>query len=391
MVHLCFGIITADFVVSIVILFPVEEKPIGRALFDMHSARSRGFPFNIGRSRKISVDIDKPSDGDNVRKVKDIIKKMIVYKPADRISMTEVVMKLSEIRDFLESSEVLLAVKERSVWVRVGSEWEKQPDVLPEEHPATSICFCALSDGVVALGGRGHNVSSMCHHFSMHTCSWTRLPDMPTARCDVSALVLGNVLIVLGGWDNYCSDLPVCEKFHMTDGVWSSAVPMVIPLCRPLVAATENKIYIVPRDDHISPSTRIQQYDPTADRFSRAAQLPQYVQNTWNACLVAADKKLYLLGAEKKLAVQYSPAADQWTQLLSQPTDTYGLGCCGVVHDEKILVCGGEILWGEEQTEVTDCNLVEEFDINTQQWKITDVKLPFRFNYDDSHVASIHV
>ena len=362
--------------VSIVLLFPVEGKPIGRALYEMHTGSGRHFTINI----------DKPSDTDLVSRVKDIIKKMIVYKPADRISMNEVVARLSEIKDSLQPDKVFLAVKERSVWVRVGSVWEQQPDQLPVEHPDDYISFCAVPDGIVVIaGGFMTNVSSMCHHFSVHTRRWSRLPDMPTARCAVSAVLLGNVLMVLGGFDKHDNELAVCEKFHMTDGVWSSSAPMIKPLWRPLVAVAANKVYIVPRDYTISPFIMMQQYDNTADRFSRAAQLPQHIRDTWEACLVAADEKLYLLGGVQRLAIQYSPAADQWTQLLSQPPARYGWGgCCGVVHDGKLLLCGGT-------TEGTDCKLVEEFDIKTQQWKIRDVNLPFGFWLSNSHVASIHV
>ena len=365
-----------DNMVSIVLLLPVQGQPIGRALYEMHTGRGRHFTINI----------DKSSDTDLVSRVKDIIKKMIVYQPAARISMNEVVARLSEIRDYLPSDEVLLPVKGRSVWVRVGSVWEEQADLSPEEHSLLDICLCTLPDGICAVGGwRPDGVSSECCHFSVHTRTWKRLPDMPTARCAVSAVVLEHVLMVLGGVDKRLNELAVCEKFHMTDGVWSSAASMIEPLWRPLVAAAGNKIYIVPRDYHISPSTKIQQYDLTVDRFSTAVQLPQHVQNTWGACLVAADEKLYLLGGKQRLAVQYSPAADQWTQLLSQPSARYDHGCCGGVHNDKLLLCGGK-------TEGTlDGKLVEEFDINTQQWKITDVKLPFNFHFLTSHVANIHV
>ena len=370
----------------VIILFSVEEKPIGQALFDMHSARSRGFPFNIRRSRRITVNIDKPSDSDLVSRVKDIIKKMIAYQPADRISIREVIMRLSDMRDYLLSGNILLAMKERSVWAKVGSEWKHQRDLLPERHHPNFICFCTLPDGIVAVGGEWRdNVSPMCHHFSVYTFSWRRLPNMPTARCSVSAVMLGNVLMVLGGWDERKYKLDICEKFHMVDGVWSSAATMIEPLRRPLVAAARNKIYIVPRGTSIAPGTKIQQYNPVVDTFSRASQLPQHVQNTLCACLVAADEKLYLLGGEQRLAIQYSPTADQWTQLLSQPTARYGKwGCYGVVHDDKLLLCGGE-------TESNDNILVEEFDISTQQWKTTDVKLPFGFIFFQSHVASINV
>ena len=207
-----------DNMVSIVFLLPVEGQPIGRALYEVHTGRGRHFTINI----------DKSSSTDLVSRVKDIIKKMIVYQPAARISMNEVVARLSEIRDSLPSDEVLLAVRERSVWVRVGSVWTEQADLLPEEHSLLDICLCTLPDGICAVGGwSAGNDSPACHHFSVHTRTWKRLPDMPTARCCVSAVVLGHVLMVLGGVDKHFHNLAVCEKFHMADGVWGAAASMI--------------------------------------------------------------------------------------------------------------------------------------------------------------------
>ena len=57
--------------------------------------------------------------------------------------MRKVIMRLSEIRD--SSTEVLLPVRERSVWVRVASHWKRTIDLLPEEHPVDFICFCTTA------------------------------------------------------------------------------------------------------------------------------------------------------------------------------------------------------------------------------------------------------
>ena len=67
----------------------MDGKPIGRALYEMHT----------GRSRHCRINIDKSSDSQFVSKVKKIIKDMIAYKPEDRISMNEVVELLSLLRD----------------------------------------------------------------------------------------------------------------------------------------------------------------------------------------------------------------------------------------------------------------------------------------------------
>ena len=201
--------------------FPVEGKPIGRALYEMHTERSRRYTINI----------DKSSDSQLVSKVKLLIKDMIAYKPAVRISMNEAVELLTSFRDSVANQvdsvakkvdpvvkKVLLEMQCRSVWVRVGSAWEKQPN-LPEEHPPLYICYCGVSDGIVAIGGGSGDstVGSMCHYFSVITHSWRRLPDMPTPRGGASAAVVGHMLLVFGGKDKPLNYLAVCERFHMTD------------------------------------------------------------------------------------------------------------------------------------------------------------------------------
>ena len=65
----------------------------------------------------------------------------------------------------------------------------------------------------------------------------------PTARhCLASAVVVGHMLLVFGGkGPTLHSKLAVCERFHMTDDVWSSAASMIEPLLLPLVAVAANK------------------------------------------------------------------------------------------------------------------------------------------------------
>ena len=322
----------------------------------------------FGRSRQYTVNIDKPSDCELASHVKKVIKEMIKYNPADRISMNEVVARLQDVL----AREVLLAVKDSSVWVRVHSIWEEKPS-LPEEH-LENICYCGVSDGIVAIGGCSTcTVSSVCHHFSVITHSWRRLPDMPTARYFASAAVVGHKLLVFGGRDKHYNKLDVCESFHLKNVVWSSAASMLEYLCCPLVAAAGRKVYIVP---HQICNTKMQQYDPNTDSFNWQAELPQHAKTTLYACLVAAADKLYLLGSRQRLALQFSPADNQWTKLQSQPPAMYDFwGCCGVVHYGKILLCGGS-------REATYCDLVEEFDRTLQQWQATNIKLPFNFQLE---------
>ena len=291
--------------------------------------------------------------------------------------------------------EVLLAVHKKKLWVSsrnvssegvlVSSEWECLSDI-PTNYDNTYLCFCSVPDGIFAIGGwcskRLCTVRN-CYHFSLSTRQWRRLPNMPTARYDASAVAFDGMLLVFGGKNESYKYLDVCEKLHMSADEWSSAACIMEPLRQPLVATASGKVFIILRDSPITAGTKIQQYDPTSDSFSWAGELPEYIRNTALASLVAVDNKLYLLGGRQSLAVQYSLSADQWTQLPSQPTAWYSpWGCCALAHGGKILLCGG-------RKHDDSCDLVEEYDMQTQQWKMADVKLPFHFMFVSSHVASI--
>ena len=340
--------------------------------------------------RKFKPDIDKPTDSPLESAIKKIIKRMIKFRPADRMSITEVVNELLALRE-ATPRDAHLAVDDMELWVRTRSvnrqgmlvsSWQRQSNI-PTGLYLDSMCSCRVSDGIVCIGStdlrESHNfIVRSFYHFSLLTYQWRRLPDRPTAHSNAAAVALGNILLVFGG----SSRIDACEKFHMTHFVWSSAAPMKETLYMPFVTTAGGKVFIVPRDITITHGTKIQQYDPTADQFSWAAQLPDYIQSTRYASLVAAADKLYLFGGHQRLAVQYSPAADQWVQLLSKPFARYNWGCCAVVRAGKILLCGG-------QKDDDAHNMVEEYDMETQQWKTANFKLPFHFWWRFSHVVSI--
>ena len=334
------------------------------------------------RKREVP-NIDKPTDSPLECAIKKIIKKMIKLHPADRISITEVVNELSALREATPQF-ALIAVNNSQLWVQTSSTWERQ-SAIPIKEAIDHICFCSVPGAIISLGGRDYTQAmSHCYHFSQSTCQWKSLPDMPTARYGVSAIVLSDILFVFGGRYDVDNECNVCEKFHMRDDVWSPAASMMEEMFEPLVATALGKVFIMPRGSGISPDSKIQQYDPTADSFSWAAQIPEYVQDTQETCLVAAGDKLYLFGGEDNLAVQYSPAVEQWVRLQSQPPNMYGFGCCAVVHGGKILLCGGS-------TDDFHYNMVEEYDVQTQQWKVADFKLPIDFSWDSAHVLNIRL
>ena len=77
----------------------------GRSLGELMWESRRNF------FRKFKLDIDKPNDSPLESAIKKIIKKMIKLRPADRMSITEVVNELSALREAIHNEELQVSIR----------------------------------------------------------------------------------------------------------------------------------------------------------------------------------------------------------------------------------------------------------------------------------------
>jgi N-acetylneuraminic acid mutarotase len=124
---------------------------------------------------------------------------------------------------------------------------------------------------------------------------WRDGPNMPTARYGMSAVVLDNIIYVIGGAEAGRNGLGTVETFNPVTGVWS-----------------EN--------------------------------LPEVHHARINAAGAVFDGRIFLFGGSNKNALipqveVYNPPRDQWTDITSMPTPREGL--CAVVVDSCIWIIGG--------------------------------------------------
>ena len=266
----------------------------------------------------------------------------------------------------------------RAVWILENSKWEKLCG-LSEECPYAG-CIALVSDDLVILD------KDVTLSFSLSTKQWKRLKQMPTSRLYSSAVVVDEKLIAIGGWANE-TESSVCEIFHVKQNKWSSAASLPVPLTKPLVAVLAGHIYILPLKDELS-STHAQllMYDPLSNTYTHRARLPSNIDNTYGACLVGVTDMLYLLGGVEDLAWQYSPHTDQWIQLVTS-TLRHDNGCCAVLRDNNILLCGGDDNF--EEIDACSFDMIEEYNTVTQQWKILDIRLPITYRQDWSSVSNV--
>ena len=293
----------------------VKGECLGRA---MYQNRSAGYV----------VQIHNETDSPFLRAIKDIIHPMIALHQSDRPSIDEVVDKLSHLMG--SPTDRILMIQsywERSVWLREDDEWQKISGV-PDECPISDICFCRVSDGIVAMGGY-HGVddpaSAQCHHFSLSTRQWRRMQNLQTARFRATAVFLECEVCVFGGQsqdDNGVSRaILACEKLIIQANTWTSIRDLSEPLIRPLVTAARGKAYVIPRKRNVTAGNRLQlvEYDPMHDRYSAQCQLPESVEGTEGAHLVGISDQLYLLFQSEpgeNCIYQYNVSNGQWSDVV---------------------------------------------------------------------------
>ena len=270
-----------------------------------------------------------------------------------------------------DTNDKLMAVDvfhSKAVWVLEVGKWGKLCG-LPNEC-LECCCISLVCDHLVFV----------CKHvtlsFSLSTKQWKRLKQMPTSRSSSSAVVLNEKLFVMGRSFEW-NILNVCEILHVKHNLWSSAPSLPVPIGKPLLAALLSRIYILPQRRQLSSKrTHLLVYDPLSFTYEYRAKLPGNIDSTLGACLVGVTDMLYLLGGDEGLAWQYNPNTNLWIQLVT-PTARYDWhrGCCPVVTDDNILLCGGGTEGG------CPWSMIEEYSTKTQQWKVLDIHLPFEYGH----------
>lgn len=223
--------------------------------------------------------------------------------------------------------------------------------------------------------------------------SWAALPDVPTPRTEVAAVVLGDTLYVLGGFAAASTPSNAVEALDLTTNTWSSRMPMPVPLHHAPAVAHDGRIHVL--GGYTSAAfvpTRLHfVYDPASDLWSVGPELPrargahgaavvdgqavlvggvgdagllsavdvlELGAGTWSEAaelpkprdhlaVAALDGRVHAIGGrERSLDTNmgtheaYDLASDTWTTLAPMPTPRGGIG--GAAVGSLVMVAGGE-------------------------------------------------
>ena len=161
-------------------------------------------------------------------------------------------------------------VNHQVVWVLEGSQWIKQCDV-PIEVRKYGVCFCAVADGFITMGGDTDNGTNsfVCYHYSLSDKRWRRLSDMITSKKNAEAVEISPMVVMVLGGDNGKDRFSTeCEIFNVMENEWSSVRPLPGYLERIRVAATGGRVFIMGQYGDIkAPAYELLEYNASTDIY----------------------------------------------------------------------------------------------------------------------------
>ena len=105
----------------------------------------------------------------------------------------------------------------------VTKEWKMMK---PLPFSVDEMASVLWQNNAILLGGRNKDFMDSAVIYNLTTGESKYLPSMKHKRCACAAVVTGDVLVVMGGYDNEDNDLKSVEVFHFLNQVWEELPEM---------------------------------------------------------------------------------------------------------------------------------------------------------------------
>jgi N-acetylneuraminic acid mutarotase len=173
--------------------------------------------------------------------------------------------------------------------------------------------------------------------------AWTKKAEMPIKRIHHSTSVVAGKIYVIGGlytigeWNPQWEVLTRVDEYDPLTDTWTRKADMPTVRAYTSTSVVNDKIYVF-GDLGDKPVPIVEVYDPATDTWIEQTELPTKRRRFTTSVV---DGKIYVIGGAwtREVVEAYDPATDTWTTKSPMPTPRYGLKT--VVVDGKIYAIGG--------------------------------------------------
>lgn len=229
--------------------------------------------------------------------------------------------------------------------------WEE----LPGGEKLQGLALVAHKGSLIRVGGMSprnakgqpadNRSVATVERFDPKANAWAKLPDLPAPRSSHDAVVVGDTLVVAGGWrmNGADGDAPAWADTALTlnladpKAAWKS-VPQPFQRRALAVVALDTKVYVIggltPKMDG---ETGTDVLDLHTGSWAKGPGLPGDRMNSFTPGAAVSDGKIYVNPIDGKV---YRLAGDKWEEVSSVPTPRF-------VHrlvplpDGRLLAVGG--------------------------------------------------
>ena len=225
---------------------------------------------------------------------------------------------------------------------------------LPDRSEPAAVVH---GSSMYVLGGRRVNVLRALDRYSVNADTWTSLPDMPTPRAGLAAVVVDGAIYAIGGREEPggpCSQGPggqlaTVERFDLSTETWTTVASLLRARSDLAAAALGGRIYVF-GGCRVTPGgirflDRVDVYDPSSDSWSPApADLP--TRRTAMYSVAVRGGTVHVIGGwagEGPLGVHevYSPSQDAWQDAAGMLTPRAEMGV--VALGGRVYAVGGAL------------------------------------------------
>lgn len=237
--------------------------------------------------------------------------------------------------------------------LRDGQAWEKLPDATPGQGQP----LVAHGEFIYRTGGMAarntaeekENLHSLdlVQRFNPQTRQWENLPSLPAIRSSHDAVVLGDKLYVLGGWQLtgstkqaiWPTNALVLDLKNPTAGWKEFSQPFARRALA--VAAVGSRIYVIGgMDSNNKTSSAVEIYDTATGQWSKGPELPPGPAKGFACSAIAQAGRVYVNQFQGDL-LRLSADGQAWEKVgrLEHPRMAHRIVTAGA---QQIIALGGE-------------------------------------------------
>jgi N-acetylneuraminic acid mutarotase len=243
--------------------------------------------------------------------------------------------------------------------------WIKKKDMPTARYdPSASV----IGGSIYVIGGQTLDNTPAISTVEMYnplTDSWTTKAPMPTARFVHCAATVNGILYVFGGDDGYNNVVLHTEAYDPVTDTWIGKTD--IPTGRGALkcAVVNGKIYVM--GGAVGPPWTglnvVEEYDPASDTWTTKADMQI---GRWGFAVSVVNRIIYAIGGQStggswsSVVEAYDPSIDTWTRKTNMPT--------GRTHFSASAVQGIIYAIGGARGSGDDLSIVEAYDPVNDTW-----------------------